>query len=174
MKKIFCQCYQNYFRHLWLKFLIFQISVVEGGFLGTPKGGVHPPINLEVFFTDIFATARRIYDVIYVGFFRHFSVFGYSKCDKACRNSWFSQRICVLIGSTTLPSIKCNRLCIVKLWRHNHRKSTISSTRPTENDGLIFGRLIFGWGAYIRGGLYSGFYGILSTNCISLDKQKIS
>ena len=31
------------------------------GFRGTPKGGgVHPPINLEVFFTHILATATRL------------------------------------------------------------------------------------------------------------------
>ena len=100
-----------------------------------PKGGVYtPPINLEVFFTHILATATRlntsygletlhaqlsrhvgitqkvlrhirhfwrIYDVINVGFFRHFAVFCYRKCHKVCRNSWFSHRICVLIGSTS-------------------------------------------------------------------------
>ena len=111
---------------------------MEGGFRGTPKGGVYtPPINLEVFFTHILATATRlntsygletlhaqlsrhvgitqkvlrhirhfwrIYDVINVGFFRHFAVFCYRKCHKVCRNSSFSHRICVLIGSTTLPS----------------------------------------------------------------------
>ena len=125
------------------------------------RGGVHPPINLEVFFTHILATATRlntsygletlhaqlsrhvgitqkvlrhirhfwrIYDVINVGFFRHFAVFCYRKCHKVCRNSWFSHRICVLIGSTTLPSLKCNRLCVAELWRHIRRKSAISST----------------------------------------------
>jgi len=156
-KKIFCQCYQIYLRHLCLKFFRW----VKGGFRGTPKGGVHPPINLEVFFTHILATATRlntsygletlhaqlsrhvgitqkvlrhirhfwrIYDVINVGFFRHFAVFCYRKCHKVCRNSWFSHRICVLIGSTTLPSLKCNRLCVAELWRHIRRKSAISST----------------------------------------------
>ena len=125
------------------------------------RGDVHPPINLEVFFTHILATASRlntsygfetlhaqssrhvgitqkvlrhirhfwrIYDVINVGFFRHFAVFCYRKCHKVCRNSWFSHRICVLIGSTTLPSLKCNRLCVAELWRHIRRKSAISST----------------------------------------------
>ena len=33
---------------------------VKGGFRGTPKGGVPPPINLEVFFSDILATASRL------------------------------------------------------------------------------------------------------------------
>ena len=160
MKKIFCKCYQNYLRHLWLKFFIFQMS--GRWFPWHPKGGgVHPPINLEVFFTHILATATRlntsygletlhaqssrhvgitqkvlrhirhfwrIYDVINVGFFRHFAVFCYRKCHKVCRNSWFSHRICVLIGSTTLPSLKCNRLCVAELWRHIRRKSAISST----------------------------------------------
>ena len=160
MKKIFCQCYQNYLRHLWLKFFIFQMS--GRWFPWHPKGGVYtPPINLEVFFTHILATATRlntsygletlhaqssrhvgitqkvlrhirhfwrIYDVINVGFFRHFAVFCYRKCHKVCRNSWFSHRICVLIGSTTLPSLKCNRLCVAELWRHIRRKSAISST----------------------------------------------
>ena len=135
-----------------------------------PKGGCTPPINLEVFFSDILATATRlntlygletwyvqsprrvlitkkvlrhirhfwrIYDVINVGFFRHFAVFGYSKCHKVCRNSWFSHRICILIGSTTLPSLMCNRLCVVELWRHNGRKSAIFSTRPIHSDGLL-------------------------------------
>ena len=69
----------------------------------------------------------RIYDVINVGFFRHFAVFGYSKCLKLCRNSWFSHRICILIGSTTLPSLMRCRLFVVKLWRHNCRKNAISS-----------------------------------------------
>ena len=47
MKNIFCQCYQNYLRHLWLKFFIFQMSErwfpwhpKEGV---APKGGVHTP-----------------------------------------------------------------------------------------------------------------------------------
>ena len=70
----------------------------------------------------------RIYDVINVGFFRHFAVFCYRKCHKVCRNSWFSHRICISIGSTTLPSLKCNRLCVAELWRHIRRKSAISST----------------------------------------------
>ena len=59
MKEIFCQCYQNYLRHLWLKFFIFQMS--GRWFPWHPKGGgVHPPINLEVFFSDILATASRL------------------------------------------------------------------------------------------------------------------
>ena len=70
----------------------------------------------------------RIYDVINVGFFCHFAVFGYTKRYKVCRNSWFSHRICILIGSTTLPSLNCNRLCVAELWRNNGRKSAISST----------------------------------------------
>ena len=144
---------------------------MEGGFRGTPKGGVYtPPINLEVFFTHILATATRlntsygletlhaqlsrhvgitqkvlrhirhfwrIYDVINVGFFRHFAVFCYRKCHKVCRNSSFSHRICVLIGSTTLPSLKCNRLCVAELWRHIRRKSAISSTRPVWIGGFF-------------------------------------
>ena len=117
-----------------------------------------PPINIEVFFSDILATATRlntlygletwfvqsprrvlitkkvlrhirhfwrIHDVINVGFFRHFAVFGYSKCHKDCRNSWFSRRMCVLIGSTTLSSLMSDRLCAVELQRHNCRKSAI-------------------------------------------------
>ena len=158
-KTIFCKCYQNYLRHLWLKFFIFQMS--GRWFPWHPKGGgCTPPINLEVFFTHILATATRlntlygletwyaqsprrflitkkvlrhirhfwrIYDVINVGFFRHFAVFGYSKCHKDCRNSWFSHRICILIGSTTLPSLMRYRLFVVELWRHNCRKNAISS-----------------------------------------------
>ena len=58
MKKIFCQCYQNYLRHLWLKFFIFQMS--GRWFPWHPKGGCTPPINLEVFFSDILATATRL------------------------------------------------------------------------------------------------------------------
>ena len=123
-------------RHLWLKCYIFQIS--GRYFPWHPKGGLYTPINLEVSFWDILATASRlntfygletvqssrhfgitkkvlrhirhfwrIYDVINVRFFRHFAVFGYSKCHKVCRNSWFSHRICILIGSTTLPSLMC-------------------------------------------------------------------
>ena len=151
MKKIFCQCYQNYLRHLWLKFFIFQMS--GRWFLWLP--------HLEVVFIHVLAMATRlntshgletlhaqlsrhvgitqkvlrhirhfwrIYDVINVGFFRHFAVFCYRKCHKVCRNSSFSHRICVLIGSTTLPSLKCNRLCVAELWRHIRRKSAISST----------------------------------------------
>ena len=34
-RKIFCQCYQNYLRRVWLKMFISKTS--EGGFLGTPK-----------------------------------------------------------------------------------------------------------------------------------------
>ena len=159
MKKIFCQCYQNYLRHLWLKFFIFQMS--GRWFPWHPKGGCTPPHKSRGVFTHILATATRlntsygletlhaqssrhdgitqkvlrhirhfwrIYDVINVGFFRHFAVFCYRKCHKVCRNSSFSHRICVLIGSTTLPSLKCNRLCVAELWRHIRRKSAISST----------------------------------------------
>jgi len=46
-KKIFCKCYQNYLRHLWLKFFILQIN--ESWFPWHPKGST-PTINLEVFF----------------------------------------------------------------------------------------------------------------------------
>ena len=70
----------------------------------------------------------RINDVINVGFFCYFAVFGYSKRHKIYRNSWFSHRICILIGPTTLPSLKCNRLYVAELWRHIRRKSAISST----------------------------------------------
>ena len=59
MKKIFCQCYQNYLRHLWLKFFRW----VEGIFRGTPKGGCPPPlppINLEEYFSDLLATASSL------------------------------------------------------------------------------------------------------------------
>ena len=57
-KKIFCKCYQNYLRHLWLKSFIFQMS--GRWFPWHPKGGCTPPINLEVFFSDILATASRL------------------------------------------------------------------------------------------------------------------
>ena len=57
-KKIFCNFYQNYLRHLWLKFFIFQIS--GRWFPWHPKGGCTPPKNLEVFFTHILATAARL------------------------------------------------------------------------------------------------------------------
>ena len=50
-------------------------------------------------------------------------------------NSWFSYRICILIGSTTLSSLMCNRLCVVELWRHNGH--VIFSTRPIQSDGLL-------------------------------------
>ena len=57
-KKIFCQCYQNYLRHLWLIFFIFQIT--GRWFPGTPKGGVHRPYKSRGVFTDILATASRL------------------------------------------------------------------------------------------------------------------
>ena len=58
-KTIFRKCYQNYLGHLWFKFFTFSdkwkvVSVVS------QRGGVHPPINLEVFFTHILATATRL------------------------------------------------------------------------------------------------------------------
>ena len=53
-KTIFWQCYQNYLRHLWLKCFIFQMSGRWSPW--HPKeGGVHPPINLEVFFQTYWA-----------------------------------------------------------------------------------------------------------------------
>ena len=67
-------------------------------------------------------------DAINVRFLRLIAIFCYSKCHKVCRNSWFSHRICILIGSTTLTSLMCKRLCVVKLWRHNQRQSAISNT----------------------------------------------
>ena len=43
-KKFFCKCYQNYLRHLWLKFFIFQIS--WRWFRWHPEGVVYiPPHN---------------------------------------------------------------------------------------------------------------------------------
>ena len=71
-----------------------------------------------------------IYDVIYVGFVSHFAVFGYSKCHKVCTNSWFSHGIYTLIGSTTVPSLMCNSICVVALGRCIGRKSAIFSIRP--------------------------------------------
>jgi len=52
-EKDFCQCYQNYLRHLWLKFFIFQMS--GRWFPWHPKGGgVHPPHKSRgVFYTHI-------------------------------------------------------------------------------------------------------------------------
>ena len=47
-KKILCQRYQNCLRHLWLKFFIFHMS---RGWFPWPL----PPINPEVFFSDILA-----------------------------------------------------------------------------------------------------------------------
>ena len=55
---ISCKFYQIYLRHLWLKFYISQIS--GWWFPWHPKGGCTPPINLEVFFSDILATATRL------------------------------------------------------------------------------------------------------------------
>ena len=58
-KKIFCKSYLIYLRHLCLKFFIFQVS--GRWFPWHPKeGGVHPSINLEVFFTHILATASGL------------------------------------------------------------------------------------------------------------------
>ena len=42
------KCYQNYLRHLWLKFFIFQMS--GRWFPWHPKGVVHLSINPKVFF----------------------------------------------------------------------------------------------------------------------------
>ena len=76
MKKIFCQNYQNYFRNLWLKFFIFQMS--GRWFPWQPKGGmVYTPLNLEVF-SDILATAGRLntlyeLETFYVQLSRHIS-----------------------------------------------------------------------------------------------------
>ena len=50
---------------------------------------------------------------------RNFTVLCYSKCHKVCRKSSFSYRMWVLIGSLTLPSLKCNRLCVVELCCYN-------------------------------------------------------
>ena len=156
------------------KFLFFRR--VEGGFRDTPKRECTPPINLEVFFSDILATATRlntlygletwyvqlprrvlitkkvlrhiqhfwrIHDVINVGFLRHFAVFGYSKCHKVSRNSQFSHRIWILIGFTTLSSLKCNRLCVTELWRHIRRKSAISSTSLSKMTDFYFNMFYF-------------------------------
>ena len=51
-KKIVCQCYQNYLKRLLSKIFIWKL------FPWDPKG--IPPINLEVFFSDILATASRL------------------------------------------------------------------------------------------------------------------
>ena len=57
-EKILCQCYQNDLIHPWLKLFIFQMSVRS--FPWHHKGGVHPPINLEVLASDILAIASRL------------------------------------------------------------------------------------------------------------------
>ena len=127
MKKFFCQCYQNYLRHLWLKFFTFQMS--GRWFPWHLKGGCTTPHKSCGVFSEILATASRlntlygietwyiqssrrvlimknflrhirhfwrIYDVINVGFWRHSGAFGYRKCHRICRNSWFLHGICVL------------------------------------------------------------------------------
>ena len=53
-KNIFCQCYQNYLRHLWLKFCIFQMS--GGWFFVAPQRGCTVPHKSRGVFSDILAT----------------------------------------------------------------------------------------------------------------------
>ena len=48
-RKIFCQCYQNYFQSKFFRWKLF---------LWHPKGT--PPIDLEVFFSDMLAAACRL------------------------------------------------------------------------------------------------------------------
>ena len=57
-KNIFCKCYQNYLRHLRLKFFIFQMS--GRWFPWHTKGGCIPlPLNSKIFFSDILAMASK-------------------------------------------------------------------------------------------------------------------
>ena len=65
--------------------------------------------------------------VMNVGFLNHFAIFRHSKFHKVYRNSWFSHRICVLAGSTTLPSLMHNQPFVVELWSRYCRKNAISS-----------------------------------------------
>ena len=62
------------------------------------SGSVELGPTVEICFADqnrqdlddnktIYQNISEGYDVINVGFFRHFAVFGYSKCHKICRNS---------------------------------------------------------------------------------------
>ena len=57
-KKIFCKCYQNYLRHIWLEFFIFQMS--GRWFPWHPKGVVYNPHKSRGVFSDILATATRL------------------------------------------------------------------------------------------------------------------
>ena len=57
-KKIFCKCYQNYVRHICLKFFISQMSDISQmsgrWFPWHPKGGVYTPHKSRgVFYTHI-------------------------------------------------------------------------------------------------------------------------
>ena len=56
-KNIFCQCYQNCLRHLWFKFVIFQMS--ERWCLWHLKGGFTPPHKSRGVLSDM-ATASRL------------------------------------------------------------------------------------------------------------------
>ena len=126
---------------------------VEDGFHGTPKRGLPPPINSEVFFKIYWSQQVgktfcmdfkldmykhlvlrhirhfwRICEVINVRILCHLAVLGYRNVIKCVINSWFSHKICVSIGFTTLLNSMCNRLFVVELWRR---------TRPIWNDGLL-------------------------------------
>ena len=117
---IFCQCYQNYLRHQWLfhfsdEWKMVSVAQVLRWFFQT-----YWPLCMDLKLDmDRFELWKKfwgisdIYDVINVGFLCHFTVFGYSKCRRVCRNSWYAHRICVWIGSTTLQSLMCNRLCVI-------------------------------------------------------------
>ena len=115
----FCQCCQNYLRHLMVKSYIFQMS--GRWFLWHLTGAESIPHKCRrVFFRHIGHSKYRL-ETWYIQFsrhvgiikkvlmhiqhfdifmmlsisniFRHFAVFGYTKCHKECRNSWFLHRI---------------------------------------------------------------------------------
>ena len=59
MKKIFCQCSQNYLgKSYGQNFFNFHVS--GRWFRWHLKGGVYPSINLKLFFSDILGTVRRL------------------------------------------------------------------------------------------------------------------
>ena len=57
--------------------------------------------------------------------FMFFAVFGHEKSLKFRRNSRFAPRLCNMKKCINLQPMKCNRLGVVELLRHNCRKSAV-------------------------------------------------
>ena len=129
-------------------------------------GGCRAPIHDEVFFSEIMATEKRsnnLYGLktLYVQssrhlriikmVFRRFDIFYVFMTSSMLHFYIILQFLAMTIvincvetlDLINLQSFMCNRLRVVEVLRHRHRKSAISNTIPVYNDELFVKYVFF-------------------------------